>query len=62
MKIVRIDNYARETVSEKLVAENIQYQGDADVMLKALQENPKKGDEYWYKIEQDDYQLHTWEP
>lgn len=57
MKIIRVDNFARETVAEGLVAENIQYEFEANIMLKALQATVKPGDSFWYKLAIDDYVL-----
>lgn len=57
MKIVRTDNYARETVAEGLVAENIRWGDEARIMLLALQRSPTRGDSDWYKLVADDYVL-----
>lgn len=62
MKIVRTDNFNRETISEGLVAENIQSVREAEIMLKALRAEVKDNDQNWYKLEEDDYDLYRWEP
>lgn len=58
MKIIQVDNFDRETVAEVLVAENIQSQEHADVMLAALR--TKCFTLYgsaWYRIVPDDHKL-----
>lgn len=62
MKIIRCDNFNRETVSEGLVAENIKYEREAQIMLKALQDSAHNNSPDWYRLEQDDYVLYKWEP
>lgn len=62
MKIVCMDNFARETVSEKLVAENV-----PEFYAKAIAEflNSKFGGEEapnWYVAKPDDYQLYKYDP
>ena len=59
MKIVRVDNYARETVSDSLIAEGITNQNYAKAMLKACFEMTANDDTYYYRIVEDDYKLYT---
>ena len=57
MKIVRTDNYARETVPEYLVAENIKSEQEAKIMVKALRDTCSEDNPNWYKLVADDYEL-----
>jgi hypothetical protein len=57
MKIVRTDNFDRETEAERLVAENIQIKHEADTMLKALQDTCTSYSQNWYVLKPDDYVL-----
>lgn len=56
-KIVRIDNYARETVAEKLVAENIANETEAKLMCEALQSYPCRSHNDWFCVKPADYVL-----
>ena len=63
MKIVRTDNFAREHISERLVAENIQNKEEAEVMIGALIDKlTSHSGPNWYKLVDDDYKLHEFEP
>lgn len=57
MKIIKKDNFARETVSDVLIAENIcEYYGE--IIVKSL--NEKLGGRYssdFFSLEQNDYKL-----
>jgi len=59
MKIVGMDNFARESVADLLVAENISNQSYADVMCKALNDKYCIGENSarYYQIMPDDYIL-----
>lgn len=52
MKVIRIDNYARETVAEAVIAENLDDES-AKVLVDKL--NSKRSDDDWYVVESDDY-------
>lgn len=59
MKIVQIDNYARENRNERLVAENIQNEEDGEAMVRGLCfNNPHRSTDDWYKLVVDDYVLY----
>lgn len=60
MKIIAVDNYARENVSDTLVAENVNSYY-APVIAKYLNDDPRHEDSF-YKAVEDDYTLYTWEP
>lgn len=57
MKIVKKDNFARESVSDSLIAENVsEYYGE--IIVKCL--NEKLGGRYssdFFSLEQNDYKL-----
>lgn len=57
MKIIHCDNYNRESQPEYLVCENITNEREGKIMLSALQDNPNRSDEAWYKLMPDDYHL-----
>lgn len=60
MKIVGVDNHARESVADILVAENVQNERYAKVMVDALnKEFGPRGDEIgtWYLLYPDDHRL-----
>ncbi|MBE7896150.1 hypothetical protein G7L40_20395 [Paenibacillus polymyxa] len=62
MKIVCIDNFDRESVSDKLVCENVsEHYGNAIVDFL----NEKFSGDYssdFYKLTDDKYELYKWEP
>ena len=63
MKIIAADNYARETVSDILIAENIANAEYAQVMCDAL--NAKFGGDYalrFYRVQPDEYVLYVFDP
>lgn len=55
MKIIRCSNYNVETEAERVVAENIKHETEANVMCKALQDNPHRSDYDWFRVVDDDY-------
>jgi len=62
VKIVRVDNYDRETRSERLVAENIRNDREAKIMLQALREDPEREDQDWFSVKPDEYVLYVFDP
>lgn len=56
MKIVCVDNYARDTVADRLVAENLN-EHEARVMCLALNEDPARSSDAWFVVKPDDYRL-----
>lgn len=62
MKIIWCDNFDRETVSERLVADNIQSLREGELMLEALTKTCTETGSNWYRLEPDDYVLYKWEP
>lgn len=62
MKIIAVDNYDRETVSDILVCKNCD-EYEAKIMCEAL--NEKLGgpsSPRFFKVVEDDYKLYKWEP
>lgn len=57
MKIVKVDNFDRETEPQRLVAENIQNKEEVAIMLKALQNSCYPEGSTWYRVFPDDYKL-----
>lgn len=58
MKIICVDNFARETVADTLVAEGITSKEYAECMLNALiAKYSYDSSPYWYRIVEDDYRL-----
>lgn len=55
MKIICTDNYARESVADRLVAENINSDREANFMLAALKSTAYETD--FYQLVADDYQI-----
>lgn len=55
MKIICTDNYARESVADRLVAENVKSDDDAQIIIAAL--NAKASHCEYYTIRDDDYKL-----
>lgn len=61
-KIVWTDNLARETINDKLVAENIRSEEEAKTMLDALQAKCTTSGEAWYKLQKQEEPIYTWKP
>lgn len=51
-KVVCTDNYARESVAERLVAENLD---EESAKLLAERLNGRRSDGEWYAVKSDDY-------
>lgn len=62
-KIRGISNFALETVSDQLVAENIASKEHADAMCQAMREK-FSGDQatYWYEVVPQEKELYKFEP
>lgn len=63
MKIISVDNFNRETVSDTLVCENIEAKQYGDCMVEALN-NKFSGETALrhYRLVPDDHQLYKFEP
>lgn len=62
MKIVGTSNFDNETVNDFLAADNIPNELYGQIMVDSL--NSKFGEDstYYFKLVDDDYVLHRWEP
>jgi hypothetical protein len=62
MKIISSDNFGSDTVSDKLVAENVpEFYGKPIVEFLNEKFSGDYSDKY-YELQSDDYELFTWEP
>lgn len=62
MKIIRVDNFDRETISDALVCDNVAI-GYSEMLVEAL--NSTFGGEYssdFFKLVDDDYVLYQYDP
>ena len=57
MKIIRVDNFARETIADDLVAENINNICEGEIMIKALQDTCSGSSSCWYRLVEDNHKL-----
>ena len=55
-KVIRIDNYNRDTHAQKSVAENL-CRSEADAVCSALQENASRSPDDWFKVVDQDHVL-----
>jgi hypothetical protein len=55
-KVVRVDNYARDTVADKIVAERLDA-SDAAVICEQKQVDAQRGGDDWYVIKDQDARL-----
>lgn len=62
MKILRTDNFARESVSEYVVAENIQSNKEAEIMLNALIKTCTADGPNFYKLVEDEVEPYKFKP
>jgi len=56
MKVIRVDNYNRESVAEHVVKENLTILESRDLCAKLRRERPD-GDDWWYMEKPDEYRL-----
>jgi hypothetical protein len=57
MKIITVDNFDRESVAQKLVAENIKSKEHGRIMLEALQATCDNYSSTYFVLVSDDYKL-----
>jgi hypothetical protein len=56
MKIIKVDNYDRELYDDVLIAENVhKYYGQ--IIVDLLNNNPKRFDDDYFRLVEDDYKL-----
>ncbi len=60
-KVIAIDNYDRQHISDQLIADNMT---ETEANVKASAMNAKTSDDYWwyYKAVPQDYKLYTFDP
>lgn len=61
MKIIAIDNFARQTVSDIVVATNVN-EYYANLIVKLLNDHEGDNSPWYYKAVPDDYRLYVFEP
>lgn len=62
MKIIQTDNFDRDYISDRLIAENVN-EHFGKFLTKALNEKYGGSDSpEYYKLVPDDYKLHIWKP
>jgi hypothetical protein len=61
MKIICKDNFDRDYISERLVAENVS-EYYAKIIVRLLNESEPVDGAYFYKAESDDYKLYKFIP
>lgn len=61
MKIICTDNYARETISERVVAENVNSYY-ADLIVQLLNDRAGEHSQDFYVAQPDDYKPYVFQP
>ena len=61
MKIIAVDNYDRETVSDFLVCENINA-SKGKLVVDFLNRHYGEPSDYYYRLVPDEYKLYKYEP
>ena len=61
MKIIRVDNLDRETVSDILVAENVDAYGQDIVKFLNYKYSANHSSDF-FRLVKDDYKLYEWKP
>ncbi len=56
MKIIRVDNFNRETIPDLVIADNVLREWEGNIMLSALRNTCDPEGPYWYDLVPDDYQ------
>ena len=63
MKIIAVDNYGRDNISDRLIAEGIDNKEYARVMCASLNKEYSGEHSYnWFKVVPDDYTLYEFKP
>ena len=57
MKIIKVDNYDRELYDDKLIADNVTNVYYGKLITNLLNENPRRSDEDYFRLVEDDYKL-----
>jgi len=61
MKLIKVDNYNRETFNDILIAEKINEEY-TEKIAELFNENPNNPECDWYRVVEDDYKLYRFEP
>lgn len=62
MKVVAVDNYARDTVSDKLIKENVSEEEGKAICKEHNDKLNDTGSERWYILKADNYELYKFDP
>ncbi len=62
MKIIQVDNFARENVSEQLIAENVSEYWSARIVMLLNDKYSGKDASFYCQAMTDDYKLFIYEP
>ena len=57
MKVIAMDNFNRDHVADKLIAENLD-RFTAEAMTNEMNESCNELSSYWHVVVDDDYELH----
>lgn len=61
MKIVIVDNFNRDYISEQLYAEGVS-EKEGQIMVEELNSKHGPASPYYYMLKPDNYKLYEWEP
>lgn len=61
-KIIRTDNYGRETVSHTLLCENITSEEIGKLFVATLNSSSSRNPSDWYRLVSQEHKLYVWEP
>jgi hypothetical protein len=62
MKIVKVDNFVRDTVSDILIADNVPIYYALDIANYLNEKFGGRESLYFFRAVSDDYKLYVWEP
>lgn len=62
MKIIAVSNHNSETQSDRLVAENIRSEVEAEKIADGLNDSVTDNSPDFYRAVPDEYKLYIWEP
>lgn len=62
MKIIRVDNFGRETVSDELVCENVNKYYAKAILAFLIEKYSGDTAPSYFRLVENNYKLYTWEP
>ena len=62
MKIICVDNFDIETISDRVIATNVSSKRLGEIMIKALNDREPETSVNFYKLVEDDYKLFEFKP